>query len=73
MGFSLEEIAQLLDFRENPQKAKPKVRELAQQKLTAIEEHLSELNTLRNELRLLTNLCSATKNGCPILDKIDDL
>ena len=54
MGFSLDKITQLLCFRENPQQAKPKVRELAHQKLTEIEEHLTELTILRNELRLLT-------------------
>jgi len=70
MGFSLEEIAQLLRFRENPQKAKPNVRELAHQKLMEIEEHLTELNTLRDELRLLTNLCGASPDGCPILESI---
>lgn len=47
------------------------VRELAQQKLTEIEVHLTELNTLWNGLRLLTNLCGDTVDGCPILDKID--
>lgn len=71
MGFSLEEIAQLLSFRESPQQAKPKVRDLAHQKLTEIEEHLTELSTLRDELRLLTNLCSASADGCPILDEMD--
>jgi DNA-binding transcriptional MerR regulator len=71
MGFSLEEIANLLSFRENPQQAKPQVRELAQQKLAQIEQHLAELSTLRAELRLLTNLCGANPEGCPILDEID--
>ncbi|AZT82218.1 heavy metal-responsive transcriptional regulator [Marinobacter sp. NP-4(2019)] len=71
MGFSLEEIANLLRFRENPQNAKPQVRELAHQKLTEIEEHLTELSTLRDELQLLTNLCGANPDSCPILDEID--
>tara|TARA_R110001592_G_scaffold104699_2_gene294607 strand:- start:4937 stop:5329 length:393 start_codon:yes stop_codon:yes gene_type:complete len=71
MSFTLNEIGQLLGFRENPQKAKPKVRELAHQKLTVIDERLSELSTLRDELQLLTNLCGANPDGCPILDKMD--
>ena len=71
MGFSLDEITQLLKFRENPQKAKPKVRELAHHKLEEVEQHLTELTTLRNELRLLTNLCGASKEGCPILESFD--
>ena len=72
MSFTLDEIGQLLGFRENPQKAKPKVRELAHQKLTVIDDRLSELGILRDELHLLTNLCSANSDGCPILDKIDN-
>lgn len=72
MGFSLEEIAQLLSFRENPQKAKLNVRQLAYQKLVEVELHLAELSTLRDELRLLTNLCGTSPEGCPILEKLDD-
>ena len=72
MGFSLQEIKQLLTFRENPQQAKPKVQALAHQKLSEIEEHLAELTTLRNELQLLTNLCGASPDGCPILESIDE-
>lgn len=71
MGFSLEEIADLLRFRENPQQAKPQVRELAHLKLAVIEEHLAELSTLRDELRLLTNLCGASDSGCPILEQLE--
>jgi len=72
MGFSLDEIKQLLQFRENPQKAKPKVRELAHLKLEDIQHHLEELTTLRDELLLLTNLCSKSTSGCPILEELDD-
>lgn len=71
MGFSLKEIADLLGFRENPQSAKPQVREVAQLKLKEIEEHLAELSTLRDELRLLTNLCTTSSDGCPILESFD--
>jgi DNA-binding transcriptional MerR regulator len=71
MGFSLQDIAQLLSFREDPQKAKPNVKELAHHKLEDIELHLSELTTLRDELRLLTNLCGASTDGCPILENFE--
>lgn len=71
MGFSLEEIARLLRFRENPQKARPKVKQLAQSKLEEIEHHLAELGTLRDELRLLTSLCGADPDSCPILESFD--
>jgi len=72
MGFTLDAIAQLLKFRNNPQKAKPQVRKLASQKLVEIEVHLAELGTLRDELHLLTNLCSANSDSCPILEAFDE-
>lgn len=72
MGFSLEAIGQLLKFRENPQGAKPRIREMAQEKLVAIEDHLDELQTLRNELKLLINLCRGSADGCPIIASLDD-
>ncbi|PCJ51132.1 MAG: heavy metal-responsive transcriptional regulator [Gammaproteobacteria bacterium] len=72
MGFSLKEIGQLLSFRESPQQAKPAVRQLAGEKLADIESHLKELNVLRNELELLVNLCSASEDGCPIIEGLED-
>ncbi|NOX28254.1 MAG: heavy metal-responsive transcriptional regulator [Gammaproteobacteria bacterium] len=71
IGFSLGEIASLLNFRGNPQKAKPLVRELALQKLTELEQHLKEITALRDELSQLVNLCNATPEGCPILDSFE--
>jgi MerR family transcriptional regulator, copper efflux regulator len=71
MGFSLEEISQLLIFREGPQKAKPEIRQMARDKLSDIEENLQELKILRDELTLLINLCIGSKDGCPIIDGLD--
>lgn len=70
MGFSLEEIAQLLSFRENPQKAQPQVRQLANQKLVDVRHRVAELTRLQDELTLLLNLCGASPDGCPILDTL---
>ncbi len=72
MGFSLEEIGHLLDFREAPQEAKPDVRQLAGEKLANIKEHLRELKTLRDELTLLINLCATSEDGCPIIEGLED-
>lgn len=71
MGFSLEEISQLLTFREAPQQAKPDIRKMAGDKLSDIEENLQELKMLRDELTLLINLCTGSKEGCPIIDGLD--
>ena len=71
MNFTLHEISDLLQMRENPGRAKKSVRELTQNKLTEVEEHLKTLGTLRNELTLLINLCTGSKDGCPIIDDIN--
>ena len=67
MDFSLAEIAQLLEMRESPQRARPKVRELTRHKLAQVSARLDDLKTLRNELQLLLNLCSGNTPGCPIV------
>ena len=72
MGFSLDEISKLLTFREAPQQAKPEIRLLAGDKLAEVENHLQELQILRNELKLLINLCTSSEDGCPIIDGLED-
>lgn len=72
MGFSLAEIAQLLEFRKAPQQAKPEVRLLAKEKLNDIEQRVKTLQSLQAELTLLINLCSQSEGGCPIIDAIID-
>jgi len=68
MNFSLDEIKNLLSMREDPQHAKNSVRQLTADKLVHVENQLNELTTLRNELKLLLNLCRGSKDGCPIID-----
>ena len=72
MGFSLEDIGHLLDFREAPQEARPEVRRLAGEKLAYVEEQLGELKILRDELTLLINLCATSEDGCPIIEGLED-
>ncbi|MBI5751576.1 MAG: MerR family transcriptional regulator [Hydrogenophilales bacterium] len=70
MGFSLAEIAHLLAMRENPHLARDEVRILTSVKLEEVEARLKELTLLRDELRLLLNLCRGAKDGCPIIETI---
>jgi len=72
MNFSLSEIGDLLTMRDDPQHARTEIRQLTRAKLQAVENHLNDLHTLKNELTLLVNLCADSENGCPIIDYIDD-
>ncbi len=71
MGFSLDEIGQLLCFRDAPEIAKPHMRQLALEKLSAIESHINELTVLRDELQQLIEQCQKSTGDCPILAKFD--
>lgn len=71
MGFSLQEIGRLLEFRADPQAARLQVRRLAADKLEAIENQLADIRTLRDELQLLLNLCAASDDCCPILERME--
>ncbi len=71
MNFTLAEIASLLMMREAPQHARKQVRELTAKKLVEVEARVKELRTLRNELQLLINLCTGSKDSCPIIKEID--
>ncbi len=71
MNFTLTEIKDLLQMREDPQHARTEVRELSHRKLAEIETHLQDLTILRNELTLLVNLCTGSEEGCPIIEGIE--
>ena len=73
MNFSLAEISDLLKMRENPQKVRDEVRQLTADKLHEVDEHLQSLTTLRAELQLLLNLCQGSKEGCPIIEGLDEI
>lgn len=68
MNFSLEEIAQLLQLRDSPNDIRTQVRELTEDKLVAIENRISELVQLRDEITGLVQACRASKGKCPIIE-----
>jgi DNA-binding transcriptional MerR regulator len=71
MNFSLAEIADLLRMRAAPQRARTPVRALTAKKLVEVENQVKELQTLRDELQLLLNLCASGRRSCAIIKKID--
>ena len=71
MNFSLAEIRSLLQLRERPQVAREDARRITGEKLAQVETRLKSLRLLRNELRLLLNLCTGSEDGCPILESMD--
>jgi DNA-binding transcriptional MerR regulator len=70
IGFSLSEIGRLLKLRENPVKCSKAVRDMAQRKCEEMQEQISTLRKMEDELMLLLGLCNG-KDPCPILERLD--
>lgn len=72
MRFSLEEIRDLLRFRESPHTSRAEVRALAKQKRALIQEQIGQMRHLEKELTLLLNLCQESECGCPIIEGLEE-
>lgn len=70
LGFSLQDIRQLLRLRENPIKCSKAVRALAQEKRDSLLMQMREIERMQAELTLLLNLCTGASDSCPILDRL---
>lgn len=70
LGFSLDEIARLLDLQKGGGKAE--VRELAREKLALVEEKLCDLQNMQVTLKGLVDRCSGKGRveGCPIIQAL---
>jgi hypothetical protein len=71
LGFTLEEIRQLLRFRENPARCSKSIRKLAQGKRDSLSAQRQGIEHMQRELSLLLNLCSGTSDHCPILERLE--
>lgn len=74
LGFTLDEIEDLIALRQTPGKRRNKVRELAAAKLQSIEEKILRLGAMRDALSPLLDECTCGADAvtCPILEALDD-
>jgi MerR family transcriptional regulator, mercuric resistance operon regulatory protein len=69
-GFTLDEIAELLALDRTEDRAR--VRELATERLAALDARIAELDASRAALERLRATCAAGRKGpCPILEAFD--
>ncbi|MBA3819705.1 MAG: MerR family transcriptional regulator [Deltaproteobacteria bacterium] len=75
LGFTLNEIEELITLRQTTPKRRAKVRDLAAAKLKDIDEKLARLQAMRSALYTLVEdcACGAETLTCPILEALDDL
>jgi MerR family mercuric resistance operon transcriptional regulator len=69
-GFTLEEIGELLALDRTDDRAR--VREMASERLAALDSRIAELEQSRTALERLRSTCASGRKGpCPILEAFD--
>lgn len=70
LGFSLDEIAQLLQLDMDPQLSAAQVKAQVDAKIAAVEQKIADLQQLRQSLQALSARCcgEGSTSDCPILD-----
>jgi len=74
IGFSLDEIKELLKLKVSSSKNSKRVREKTEQKLNLIDKKLARLTALKKVLKELVSVCEkkGTTQPCPILQSLDE-
>ncbi len=73
VGFSLREIAELMELRVDPQNTCDQVRARAEEKIRQIDEKIQELTRIRHALEVLAASCrgKGPQDPCPILQALE--
>ena len=74
LGFTLKEISELLSLKIDENSLCGEVKELALDKIEAIEEKIHDLQKIKKKLQELVNLCESetkTSSECPILEALE--
>ena len=73
LGFSLNEISDLLSLRGGPDTATREIKQLAETKLNDIESKIKMLRSMQRSLKTLVDKCpgKGPTNECPILESLD--
>ena len=71
MGFSMEQIAQLLMLWQDRSRSSSEVKRLAQQHLQELEQKIADLQAMSNTLADLANCCHGDdRPDCPIIESL---
>ena len=74
LGFSLEQIGQLLNLTDDPHQTCEQANDIAQQHLREIESRMKRLRSLKKELLSMVDVCQAggTINDCRVIETLAD-
>ena len=71
LGFSIPEIAELLELWQDRRRSSASVKRLAERHVVALERKLEELETMRTTLQHLIHCCHGDERpDCPILEDL---
>lgn len=73
LGFSLNEIEELLSLRISPRATSTQIKKRAESKIKDIEAKINTLESMKKTLQKLTRACvgCAPASECPILESLD--
>jgi Hg(II)-responsive transcriptional regulator len=72
LGFTLDEIAELLELRGESRRDRARIRAVAERKLCQVEGKIAELQSMQRALSHLVHCCAAgTTLECPIIEALD--
>jgi len=73
LGFTLEEISDLLSLRVDPNSTSSDVRKRAREKITDIEDKIAQLEHMRAALKRVASKCKGRgpTSECPILEELE--
>jgi Cu(I)-responsive transcriptional regulator len=71
LGFSMEEIAELVGLWNNRRRASSSVKRIAEKHLSELEQRIADMQSMRNTLAHLVHCCHGdSRPDCPILDDL---
>ena len=71
LGFSMEEIAELVGLWHNRRRASASVKRIAKKHLDDLEQRIADMQSMRNTLAHLVHCCHGdARPDCPILDDL---
>jgi len=72
LGFSLDEVEELLRLRRHSGRNRPRIRSVAERQIWRIDQKIAELERMRRALRILLHTChEGTTSECPIIEALD--
>ena len=72
LGFSLDEVEELLRLRRQSASNRTRIRSVAEQKVQQIEQKIGELQRMKRALQTLVHTChEGTTLECPIIEALE--